>query len=1402
MKNIFILSLLLILANLTWGEAGVRLVGAAPNYSTGQYEESNIDLSVKVIGGYVRVQRNFNNKKWQFNRGAKSMEFNYGREHDSLPNEITISGVEYTIDDNSVNESATQEDPQAVYFAKADSDLGISQSRIEKYPDNYKWQDNQGNWIDYNSDGQITQGGNANTVTTKTVLDVQGRIFQVLGAKDNLVLTYDYLTPDSDKIKQISDYSGRSVAYQYNEAGQLVKVTDVLGYAWLYEYSISGELTKITNPAGQARHVYYVQGNVTAIKDDASIGTEYSYDYNSLSKQYYFREKHSSGSIKESTYNSDGLLIGQKIENVLVRKATEVRQGIYKYRTLTDASGNRIKQTLDQNGNILTVERNDGAIEQAQYNGPFNKISQHTNSQGAVTEFNYDAKGNILSVTQAVGTALSRTAQYQHDDFGQLIKVTYLGGNNTQEASYQISYDNKGNRLSQTDALGNVTTFTSSVDGQVITMTDARNNSWRRTLDAVGNLLTTTDPLNRSYTAEYNKIGQRIKVTAPSGRITQAQYDQKGRTISVTWPQNDNAKNQILYDDINQKITSVDALGFPQSQSYNGLGLIKESLDANGNQTLYHYNGLLLNKIDYPTFSQNLFYDAKNRLNKQTLSWMSPGAVAQQTAQQQTRQQGFNTLDQITEFTDALNNKTQSQYDVLGRLISRTGALNDVTAFSYDSRNNLTQVTDAEGRVTQYSYDKNNRKVSEVREPQSGQLLTRSYQYDANGNLIVEITPNLERIEHDYDSANQKIVSRYYMAENNDQLAQLEKTVTYRYSTLGQLIHLDDGISKQDYQYNLSGQLTQTDVDFGAFSKTLKYTYDKRGQKISYTNPEGLTYQYQYDGMGNITQVKLPQNGQISFLGYQGKRPNQILFPGGLKQVYSYDGLSREFSREVLDAADNNQAQAVYSYDQQNNITGISTEHGAYQYDYDSLYRLTSADNPNSSSKPNTGLMDEDYSYDLVHNRTSSHSFNNWSYSDSNQLLSYGDIETENQAFEFEYNNNGHLIRKAHFQKISMEGQPGLITKSTTRYEYDDASERLIKISDQLNDGAVTVLASYQYNPLGQRIAKTVQGITIYYLYDQTGLLAEYTSSGQLISEYHYTPNTTFMTRPLFKRDAYLNEQGQAANDIYFYQNDHLGTPQKLFAKNGELVWVAQYQAFGQTQILIETIENNLRFPGQYYDGETNTHYNYYRDYDPSLGRYIESDPIGLSGGVNSYIYVGSSPIFNKDPFGLWQYTGSGNYSSSDLAYINSLGTRLTNDGWDGMSAITFNGARGLNFGGNYIGALQNYDIYNAAGALISVDEAGLLLMDYLNIEVAHEHLFGFKNGEFVNFGYGSQGLFEEDFFSNSGLLREYVFDTGNVKNIDLINIMNNDLASPGKWTADKYFLFGQNCQRYVSEKL
>jgi RHS repeat-associated protein len=172
-------------------------------------------------------------------------------------------------------------------------------------------------------------------------------------------------------------------------------------------------------------------------------------------------------------------------------------------------------------------------------------------------------------------------------------------------------------------------------------------------------------------------------------------------------------------------------------------------------------------------------------------------------------------------------------------------------------------------------------------------------------------------------------------------------------------------------------------------------------------------------------------------------------------------------------------------------------------------------------------------------------------------------------------------------------------------------------------------VASYTYDIFDRRIKKSARGSVTHFHYDiDDNLIAETDANGSLLKAY-----------------IWLNDEPvamvTAGGSIYYYHNDHLGTPQKMTNENGALVWAADYLPFGEADVTIETIENNLRFPGQYYDSETGLHYNYHRYYDPSTGRYLTPDPIGLDGGLNLYAYARNNPIMIIDPTGEFGLFGA-----------------------------------------------------------------------------------------------------------------------------------------------------------------
>jgi RHS repeat-associated protein len=168
----------------------------------------------------------------------------------------------------------------------------------------------------------------------------------------------------------------------------------------------------------------------------------------------------------------------------------------------------------------------------------------------------------------------------------------------------------------------------------------------------------------------------------------------------------------------------------------------------------------------------------------------------------------------------------------------------------------------------------------------------------------------------------------------------------------------------------------------------------------------------------------------------------------------------------------------------------------------------------------------------------------------------------------------------------------------------------------------------YVYNAIGQLIEKTNSGGTTLMVYDEKGhLLGEYSGTGALVEETIWMDDLPVAT---------LRPRAGGTIAIYYVHSDHLGTPRKITNPTGNAVlWRWDPDTFGTAAPSITTISYNRRFPGQYYQSESGLNYDYFRDYDPTMGRYMESDPIGLRGGINTYAYTRGNPISRRDPSGL-----------------------------------------------------------------------------------------------------------------------------------------------------------------------
>jgi RHS repeat-associated protein len=248
-----------------------------------------------------------------------------------------------------------------------------------------------------------------------------------------------------------------------------------------------------------------------------------------------------------------------------------------------------------------------------------------------------------------------------------------------------------------------------------------------------------------------------------------------------------------------------------------------------------------------------------------------------------------------------------------------------------------------------------------------------------------------------------------------------------------------------------------------------------------------------------------------------------------------------------------------------------------------------------------TSLPQQDYAYDGNGNRLS--------------------LTEDSTVYLYTYlaNSNRLLSTSGPTPKsLTYDAAGNVVGDGSRSYRYDDRG-RLVDV----DFGTIR----YQYNAQGQRVRKDDSQGAIIFAYGEGGeLLGEYDEFGAPIREHVW-----FAGAPV----AVLSGSG-----MYYVHTDHQGTP-RVISDGNAVVWRWEFDPFGSTPVDDDPDGDsapfvyNLRFPGHYFDSETGLHYNYFRTYDPSTGRYLESDPIGLLGGINTYGYALQNPLRYVDPFGL-----------------------------------------------------------------------------------------------------------------------------------------------------------------------
>ena len=402
-----------------------------------------------------------------------------------------------------------------------------------------------------------------------------------------------------------------------------------------------------------------------------------------------------------------------------------------------------------------------------------------------------------------------------------------------------------------------------------------------------------------------------------------------------------------------------------------------------------------------------------------------------------------------------------------------------------------------------------------------------------------------------------------------------------------QLIHLDSpiasGISRSQSK-DVAAQITE-------------HRYDVLGNRIQTILPTGEVLNRLYYGSGHLHHINLDGTTLADIERDALHRPVERTI-GKLNTQFQLDPLGR-LKQQIVQPNSHNKADPAvligrrYQYDTIGNLVRTEDQtSGSRDYTYDALGRITQT-------------ADEHYRYDPAHNLT-----------DGSRIS--GNRLTQYKGTSYRYDPLGNLIEK---QQHDGEIQ---------HYRYN--ADNQLTEAEIHRPGQNTVLYRYRYDPMGRRIAKVhPDGSEIQYLWDGSRLLQEYRKDRTYT--YIYTEDRNY--EPLAQITTYNGSD--KAREILYYHNDQIGIPREMTDEEGNIVWSGDYSGWGkltQEGRLKLDIHQPFRLQNQYYDEETGLHYNFFRYYDPEIGRFTQQDPIGLMGGGNLYVFAPNNQQW-IDPLGL-----------------------------------------------------------------------------------------------------------------------------------------------------------------------
>lgn len=1046
-----------------------------------------------------------------------------------------------------------------------------------------------GSWTtDSDIDMQLSKSGTTWTLTdnndTKETYFSSGNVgfLQTIAYRNGYTQSLNYSSA-TGQLSSVSDSYGRSLGFSYS-SGLVSGVTTpdavVLSYGYL-AFGSANLLSTVSYNTSPVTHQTYLYENtsfpfgLTGITDENGIRfASWSYDVSgrATGSQNY-------GGANSLTVSYDDTTGNRTITNALGNQDT------YKFTTL---QGVPKVSEIDRAAN--------GTVAAASQYFTYDTngyLATSTDWNGNQTAYTNNAYGDPTTIVFASGSAVTHTTTIAYDTTWYHLPKTITEPGLTTVNNYDATTGNLLTKVEtdttstsipySTNGQTRTWTLTYSSTGQIKTIQLPRTDVTAKTTYAYtgGTLTSITDALSHVTTINTaTSGGYPTKITDQNSIVTTLAYSPRlWFTSSTLFTGSGSLTTTLTYDSAGNltKTTLPDSSYL--SYSYDGahrLTTVTNPLSESINYTLNGLGNTTQTLIKYSSGSTAAQHSATFDVLGRTHT--DVGGVSQTTTF------AYDNQGNMTGMTDPLLSFSSQGFDALNRLSGFTDPLGHSISFTYDAHDRPLTVVDAKGNTTSYVYDGFGEAI-QISSPDSGITVLH---YSSDGYVTSKTDANGYVTNWTYDALDRPL-TRTYPADST-------LNVAYTYDQtghgqgIGKLTSLTDQANSLSLTYDERGNVASTNRMFSTFNHFTDWAYDSANRIQTITYWGGWYETYSRDAAGQVSGITLtqpshsPANIATSITHLPFGPWKALTWGNGITDSRTYDQDYR--LTNITDTGTSTLLSLGYGYDANNNVKTITDS-------------VTAA---NSST--------------LTYNSA------NWLTRAISGSGGYGNIG-------YAYDNNGNFSSAGGVAYTVASNSNRLTAVGSTGLSYNSA-------------GNITAIGtnSMTYNKANQLGSATVSGTSNTYYYDAFGYQVKnltsnevygYGKSGEMLVD----QDTSGTERDFLYLDGQpIGELVPSTPSTYYIHPNNLGSPEKVTDSSKTTVWTGWYQPFGAVSPTT-SITMNLRLPGSQINA-SGFYRNGYRDYYPAYGRYLESDLIGVNGGLNTYAYVNNNPLTYTDRQGLF----------------------------------------------------------------------------------------------------------------------------------------------------------------------